>query len=271
MSPGLMVQPSTRNLVWNLATSQFWSPEKLNRINPDNTPECNSCGLIANTHHVFFSCELSGYLTAFTLLALRASGFPLIARNEKNCFLVNISRGTMTKTHLQGAKAVMANTLQFRRALLHNPAIACSSTLLLKVFQDHHKISAKIFKKLSGHKYPEFFLNGKFSTIFLPFPRPLKSPIINNLPVYMKNHVKENQEKNACFDRFLEGLFPSTEQPKPKFSGERTISLRVLKTLILSSSKTKSTESEIETYLFKVASPDSNGGHQDQTHNQQPE
>jgi hypothetical protein len=194
----------------------------------------------------------------------------MIARNEKNCFLINISRGTMTKTHLHGAKAVMANTLQFRRALLHNPAIACSSTLLLKVFKNHHKMSAKIFKKLSGHNYPDFFVIGNFSTIFLPFPRPLKSPIIKNLPVYMKEHVKENQEKNACFDRFLEYLFPPTEQPKPKFSGERTISLRVLKALILSSSKTKSTESEIEKYLFGVASPDDNSGHQDQIHDQQP-
>jgi len=111
---------------------------------------------------------------------------------------------------------------------------------------------------------------GDFSTILLPFPRPLKSPLIKNIPIYMKEFVSDNHAKNAGFDKLLEELFPPTEKPKQKFTGERSVSLRILKIIILNSSKTKCNEDEIESYLFKIASPDSNSDHPEQTPHLQP-
>ena len=169
--------------------------------------------------------------------------------SEKKYLLVNPPKKITNKNTYNGIRAAITNSLNFRRMLVHNPTITFSTNLFLKVFKDFHRLGETIFRRSGGTEYPSFLINGKYESLILKFPKPLKSPLIKLSPTYLKPHTEARHERAATFDPLMKELFPPSGPPAKKFTGEMSISLRILKNLMIFSPHTKSSNEQILQYL----------------------
>ena len=204
MATSLLVAPAVRNLAWDLATMDFWSGERLHKVDPANPKECVACGQLATTHHLFFTCELSAHILNLTRLAIRASGLPEIRLTERSYLLINPPRGETDATKMKAIRATIANSLNFRRQLIYTPTLCFSSDLFLKVFQDSHKHAEKIFIRSGGSGYPWFIVRGDLESLNLSLPIHIKSPLLKHAPVLLNQQMEARSETAKSFDKLLE-------------------------------------------------------------------
>ena len=253
LAASLLVAPVVRNLVWDLTTMSFWSSERLNKVNPENPRECIACGMVGTTHHLFFTCELSSYVLNLTRMAIRASGLPEISMTEKNYLFVNPPKGSTDKRKYKGIRASIANSLNFMRQLINNPTICFSSDLFLKIFQETHRQGERIFNRSGGLEFPWFLVRGNLESLNLDLPIHLKSPLIKHAPALLNRQLDIRREAAKAFDPLLRDLFPDPSPPKLKFTGELSVSARVLTNLMVMTPGTVSSKDEITSYFTTYA------------------
>ena len=252
MASSLLVAPNTRNLAWDLATMGYWSGEKLHKVDPANAKECVACGDLATTYHTFFTCELSTHILNLTRLAISSSGLPNIRLTERSYLLINPPRGETEETKMKAIRATIANSLNFRRQLIYTPTLCFSNDLFLKVFQDSHRHAEKIFLRSGGSKYPWFIVRGDLESLNLRLPTHIKSPLLKFAPVLINQQIEARTETAKAFDKLLDNLFPNNNQPKPTFTGEQSVSIKVLTSLMAMNPNTVSTREQIISFLSSV-------------------
>ena len=187
----LPCSPTVRNLQWAICTYQWYSPARLNKINNENSPECSICKDFATTFHVYYSCPITWFLLKITRLLIRVFSGPLLELNPRNFFLAHPPKNKVTNYKLMCA--AISNTHEFRRFLQWNPPLGFSKTLLLSLFQNHHRSHQKVCARSGLLQYPSFLLEGDLNSLRCEFPSFISSPILPS-PEFMKSH---NQVLNA--------------------------------------------------------------------------
>ena len=221
------VPPEVKNLQVQICCANYKSPE-IRAKYTESPATCPLCPQVGSFYHTFASCRVTRFLNIVTRQALIASNWPPLELNEKNFLLALPRRMSPDKPKNKGKVAAIMNMNYFRHILNLNPAITKIKSLLLKLFQQFHTWSEKVFH-LNGYDcYPEFLVRGDLHSIQIDFYDTAPSPLsIPRIMVDSNNELIQNTKK---LDLLVTELLPDRDLLPPQV-GPLTPSLKLLRAL----------------------------------------